>query len=134
MVQIKLERIGDDQHEMMRFGANLINQNIAPGIGASIVGKPPRREWCAEITGTDPKYRFARRFLAANVSYREANSVGSRGVFAFYNLENGKLYEIKEPVSRARTDRYFAIVENNQLQRITEAEATEWLRAKLHLE
>lgn len=129
MIQIKLERIGDDHREMSRFASSLIDNNIGNGAGATIVGRSTRREWCAEIVSVDPKYKYERRFLEANVSYRESNSVGSRGVYAYYNLENGKLYEIKEPISRAKTDRYFAFVENDRLHRITESEAVEWLQA-----
>lgn len=131
MIQIKLERIGDDTDALCKMCSGIVDDNTVKGAGRHIVGRPPRREWCAEIVGTHPKYRFERRFLAGNVSYIESNGSGSRGVYAFYNLENGKCYEVKEPASWSRSDRYFLLVESDEAKRVTAEEVSQWLRAKI---
>lgn len=93
----------------------------------AIGGMPAARAWCAEIAGTDPKYTYARRFLKPQYDYEHANSVGSRGVYAFYILAEGGIYEVSSPQSWQRTDRYFCVVENNKIRRISEQEVTQCL-------
>ena len=119
MIQIKIERIGDNLSSRMKLYTKQIN-NILPGLGEAVIGKFPSRGWCAEIIGLHPKYKFDRRFLKPNVDYSQANGIGSRGVYLYYNLDENHIYEISEPKSWKRTDRYFAIVKDNKLCRITE--------------
>lgn len=130
MVQIKLERIGDDTNSLMRLASGIIDENLGKGLGKSVIGNIKHREWCAEITGFDKKYKFSRLFLKGKVSYLESNSCGSRGVYSFYNLENNKIYEINSPISWKKDDRYFCIVENDRLNKITKDEVAEWLTKK----
>ena len=52
------------------------------------------KEWVAEITGRDPKYKFKREFLLP-VS-RDWSSSGKTGSTS-YELEPGKIYEVNEP-------------------------------------
>lgn len=65
------------------------------------------RQWVAEITGTDPKFGFKRAFLRGKKGYSRANSVGSRGIYFVYLLEEGRIYEVNSPVSWKRDVRYF---------------------------
>jgi hypothetical protein len=90
-----------------------------------------RRWWVAEITGTCEKYGFKRSFISPRRDYTESNSKGSRGVYASYFLEYGKLYEISSPRSWKNTDRYFCTGDDTG-KHLTKEEAIEWL--KNHLE
>jgi len=38
----------------------------------------PKRAWCAEIAGFDPKYGLKRIFLRGHKDYSEANGCGTR--------------------------------------------------------
>lgn len=97
------------------------------GLGYSECFK--KRYWVAEITGTDPKFGFKREFLNPKHDFTKSNSKGSRGVYASYFLEYGKVYEISSPVSWKNTDRYFLIAgENNK--RMSKEEVVEWLKSK----
>jgi len=51
-------------------------------------------EWVAEITGTDPKYKFARTFL--DPIEEDWSASGETG-WSYYKLENGKIYQVNEP-------------------------------------
>ncbi len=66
--------------------------------------------WVAEIVAVSPYSGLDRRFLHRNKDYSEANSVGSRGVYAYYILESGKIYEVSEPLTWKKTDRYLCTV------------------------
>lgn len=74
------------------------------------IGTPPRSSWVAEITGPDEKYGLARSFLRCKMDYSQANSKGSRGIFAEYILSQGKVYEVKSQESWGRSIRYFCTV------------------------
>lgn len=95
---LKLEAIGDDTEQVFRQ-----------------VGYSRQRAWCAEIVGRNARYGFERRFLKGRKDYSEANSVGSRGVYLYYFLEPGKVYEVSSPASWNRTDRYFAAASNGEV-------------------
>jgi hypothetical protein len=83
--------------------------------------------WVARIVGFDPKYHYRREFVRAQSrDYSRANSVGSRGVYAYYVLGDG-IYEVNERMTWKRTDRYFAQVSNGTITRITQEEVDEWL-------
>lgn len=127
MIQIKLERIGDDTWANLELGRRMVN-DVLPGAGEVAIGAWPQRAWCAEITGLDQRYGFERRFLSPNVSYIDANSIGSRGVFAYYNLREGQIYEVSSPLSWKRTDRYFCRVDGSSLVRMSRKEVDEWLK------
>lgn len=128
MVQIKLERFGEDTRQLLRMWSNLTN-DLVPGLGDVTFGSWPRKSWCAEITGPDPRYKFARRFLKANVDYSEANGVGSRGIFAYYNLEEGHIYDISSQINWKRVDRYYARAGKDRLVQMSEEEVRECLSA-----
>ena len=69
------------------------------------------KNWVARITGTDPKYGFAREFVQGVVT-------GSR---AHYQLTDG-IYQIAEPRSLGKTYRYFARVSESEMTKISEDE------------
>jgi len=119
---LSLEAIGDDTVQMMRFWRRLLNDGQA-GLGDEAIGRWPNRYWVAEITGTHPRYKYERRFLSGKKDYANANSVGSRGVRVWFVLKEGKLYEIKSPVSWHRSERYFATVREGLVVQLTDDEA-----------
>jgi len=125
---LKIEAIGDDACQMMRCYHNMVGQALGNAIADQLIGSYPSRAWAAEITGLDPKYRFARQFLKPTVDYSEANSVGSRGVYRYYWLEEGKVYDVSHPKSWKRTDRYFCRVDDRELIEIDKDEVLEWLK------
>lgn len=126
---LKIECIGDDTDQHLKFHRNLTN-SLIPGLGDLTFGKSMKRYWVAEITGTCPKYKYQRVFLRYKKDYSEANSIGSRGVYAYYILEDGKIYEVCAPTSWKNTDRYFCTIENGELIRLSseEVEKLEWLK------
>lgn len=91
--QLKLEQIGEISSTVRRF-----------------MGGGPPMPWVAEIIGTDDRFGLQREFLPFNKDFEEANSQGSRGVYAVYILESGRAYEVFERTSWRGSRRYFATV------------------------
>ena len=83
-------------------------------------GTPRRRPagvW--ELTGLSPgEGGFLKRVLSPHKDYSKANSVGSRGVFAFYLLEEGKIYEVMSPQSWGNTNHYYVTYGQGQEWRL----------------
>ena len=88
--------------------------------------------WCAEIIGYDPKYTYNRAFLKGRNDYTHANSKKTRGVYTYYTLEAGKVYEVLEPLSWQRSDRYFCKVDDDgDIVAIEKREVDELMNGKL---
>lgn len=121
---LALELRGDNTRQLWKLGRWQCDQ-VAPGLGAAVIGFMPSSAWCAEIVGRDPKYKYARRFLPFKKNYSQSNSVGSRGVRAIYMLEENKIYEVKE-----WKERYFCTIRDWAICRISEYEVNEWLKEK----
>lgn len=85
--------------------------------------------WIAEITGRCSKYGMVRKFVKAHVDYSEANSKGTRGVMYYFPVNEGCLIEVFAMTSWRGRDRYFAIVQNGEVRRLTKEETGEWLDA-----
>lgn len=85
------------------------------------------RCWVAQITGYDSRYGYKREFVSpSKMDFSQANSAKSRGVYAIYKLEPG-VYEVSDPQSWQRTERYFVKVDAGQAQRISEDELRRWM-------
>jgi hypothetical protein len=121
---LEIELIGDNIVQEMRMWTRLGN-NLIPDIGSAVFGRCPPSGWVAEITGFDPQYKYARTFLKFKKDYSRANSKGSRGVYAEYILDEGKIYDVKN-----NKQRYFCKVDNWQIVRIDETEVKEWLKSR----
>lgn len=121
---LKLEAIGDNETYLLRRARRLIRA-AAPGVAGLFRDARPR-PWVARLTGLCPRYGFVREFLPAQKDYREANSVGSRGVFLYYWLDPG-VYEVNERRSWRAWDRYFIRVEEGRWTRITRQETARTL-------
>ena len=120
---IEFECRGDDVRQLAKM-YKYIGNEVAPGLGTAVFGGIPPSSWVAEITGLDPKYKFKRQFLSYKKDYSRANSVGSRGVYAIYILESGKMYDIKD-----HKDRYYCRVDDDgNLIKLTESEVKKWLK------
>ena len=117
VVTKKLECIGDDTAQAMRQFASLESFFLG---GKSRCGSF-NRAWVA-IIKDHYKGKFLREFPKGYKDYSEANSVGSRGIYKYYYLEEGNIYEVSEPKSWKRTDRYFCRIEDGQEIRMTEDE------------
>lgn len=103
---IKLEAIGDDFAQW----AGGLRAAFGPAFDIKA-----RRPWVAELTGWRGGRWFDREFLDGQKDYSEANGIGSRGVYVYYHLSEGCLYEVKDLLSRGRDRRYFCTVSDGQL-------------------
>jgi len=122
---IKLEAIGDDYFAYKRSKERTVERRMTNA------WKMAAREgpcWVAQITGTHPKYGFARKFVRGQRDYAQANSAGSRGIFIYYPLEPG-IYEVHERLTWAKSRRYFIRAENAEFHEITREEVIECLSA-----
>ena len=128
---LELEAIGENSFQYVNSIYRRFEQ-MSPGLGDELVGKPSPHYWCAEILGLHPVYTLSRRFLQGQKDYARANRKGSRGIYVYYLLESGKLYEVKEPVSWKNTARNFYIVTpSGDIERISKEEALEWVQKNL---
>lgn len=117
---IEIELRGDDVRQFIKLYSNVSKELI----GFNAFGNFPASGWVAEITGTDPKFKYQRKFLRCKKDYSRANSKGSRGVYAEYILESGKIYDVKE-----HNDRYFCKVNKaGTIIRLDEEDVKEWLK------
>lgn len=129
--QIKIEAIGDDTDQLLRSFTKLTN-SMVPGFGDMTFGNPEPSYWVAQITGVHVKYKYERKFLKGKKDYTHANSKGSRGVFVYYLLESGNLYEVLSPVSWKRSERYFCIVtEDGEVERVDKEYVDQWIKDHL---
>ncbi len=83
----------------------------------------PRRPWVAEITGPDPRYGLAREFLRGRRSYRHASRTGCHGIYQWYELQEGRIYEVCAPLTATRWERYFCRVDGRHIRRMDDEEA-----------
>jgi hypothetical protein len=111
-VMLKLELRDDSVLSLMRFYTQFFN-DISSNLGRDLIGPIPRT-WVAEITGRDPKYRYARNFLPFKKDYSLSNSKGTRGIYAIYILDGGKFYEVKY-----WKERYFCTVTDWKIEILT---------------
>jgi hypothetical protein len=51
---------------------------------------------------------FLKEPVPAQRDYSQANGMGSRGVYAYYLVDEGPVYEVIKPVSWNRSDHYYA--------------------------
>jgi hypothetical protein len=122
-IYFEIELRGDDERQYAKI-AKGIGDTVAPGLGTGLFSIPPTA-WVAEITDTDPQYKFKREFLRYKKDYSRANSVGSRGVYACYILESGKLYDVKD-----FKNRYYCTVDKyGNVIKLTESEVKECLKS-----
>lgn len=126
-----LEEIGSDAAHrgavasMGRAEGYLADHRIRQA--ARYAGRP--RAWVARITGRDPRYGLAREFVGSKRDFAEANGTGSRGVYRWYELDEGGVYEVNAPLSWKHADRYFCRSERGKVVRMSREEVESWLTA-----
>jgi hypothetical protein len=118
---LQIELRDDNTVQMMRLWTGVVNECSA-GLGNRTFGKWPSSGWCAEITGFDDRFGYAREFCRFKKDYSRANSKGSRGVYAIYCLDSDKLYEVKD-----RDRRYFCVVRDWKIVEVSKEQVDEWL-------
>ena len=95
------------------------------------VPRLPRRQWVAEIIGFSLEYNFTRKFIYGRKDYSNANSVGSRGVYEYFILEQDKFYEVSAPLSWKNSYRYFCTVDDQgKIIEINEESVKQCLRMR----
>lgn len=94
--------------------------DMVPGLGRATMGDAMPRPWVAKITGTDKKYKYKREFVRGQKDYSKANSTGSRGIYIYYYLDEGCIYEVSEQVTWKSWERYFCKVEKGKVLEIKE--------------
>lgn len=121
---IAFEAIGDDADGLNKAMRRVSRQveAILPGYGALLSPGPRNGPWVAEITGLDPVYRFARRFVCGQKDYTNANSIGSRGVMVHFVVDEGPVYEASCRTSWRKGRRYFFRVVDGREIELDEAE------------
>lgn len=129
---LKLEFIGADCFQYLNSMCNYFDAVGGAGFGDKFIGRPTNKPWIAEVGGNDPRYKHKRTFLRPNWDYSNANSKGSRGVYLWFVLESGKLYEVFKKTSWKNSRRYFcAVTENGDIYELDDKEAREWLNVLL---
>jgi len=125
--QIRIEAIGDNVYQEIRLWTGVLNTGM-PGLAQAVFGNITNSYWVAEITGPDPRYRYARSFVKGKKDYARANSKGSRGIFSYYLLETDRLYEVKAPVTWRRVEHYFCMVtDEGEVQRVDQEFVEQWI-------
>jgi len=120
--QIKIEAIYDNVVQEMKAWTTLADA-ASPGLGRRTFGKGITGPWVAKITGKDFHYGYKREFIQGKKDYTHANRKGSRGVFCFFMVETGYVYEVK-----GSKRRYFSKVDNDgNVVEITQKEVNEWI-------
>jgi hypothetical protein len=85
-----------------------------------------RRAWVAKLGMAGG--RLTRDFLAPSAKdMSDASSTANRGVMLYFWLNDG-IYDISSPVSWRNVDRYYCVVANGVIHRITESEVIKCLR------
>lgn len=121
---LRLEAIGDDAYEYQR---SVIK--AGGGLVRRFTGVPGR-PWVAEIVGLNDQFGFERRFLRGKKDYRNANSVGSRGVYLCFVLELGRLYEVYGLSSWRSSFHYFCMPTVSGAVKLSEESVRQCLSAR----
>lgn len=109
---IELEHIGDVPPRFRPWLAQVIRHT--------------NTAWVAQITGLDARYGLARRFIRPLTDFSRANSVGSRGVYGYYILDDG-IYEVNRRLSWRNCRRYFVRAQDGQVAEISREEVMQCL-------
>jgi len=104
-----------------------------PVAGDLLLPTVKQNYWVAKICGFDNKFGYAREFIRGKTDYRNTNSKGSRGVYIYFILDSGYVYEIFQPITWIKSKRWFGLVsENGDVVEINKEDVNQWL--KNHLE
>lgn len=122
---LKVEAIGDNTYQMFRLYQTAVS-SAAPSIGAALES-PKAPYWVAIIYGKTGS-RYLKNFLNGKKDYTKANSKGSRGVYIWYILQSGYVYEVSSPVSWKRISHYYCkVTDEGEIVEITQDEVDQWI-------
>lgn len=90
-----------------------------------------RVPWCAEIVGRRGDGFLLREFVDAGRDFTHANGTGTRGVYYWWTLEHGRVYEVAYWMSWSRQVRKFVTVtdDGTGTRDLTSEEVGMWLDA-----
>lgn len=107
---------------------------IGDALGVTMRGGRPvdecnPRPWVAEIVGPHPVYRWERRFLRPRWDYSRANGAGTRGIWWWWTLESGRIYEARYRTSwgSGMHRRLMTVGVDGDLVDLTEEEVEAWV-------
>lgn len=72
-------------------------------------------------------YTYSGKSVKCLRDYTHANQTGSKGIFAYYMLQDG-IYRVVERYKINRVRRYLIIAENGKYREISERDADQWLK------
>lgn len=100
-----------------------------PSRGSRSTDPTNPRPWVAEIVGLHPRYRFERRFLGHKTDYRQTSGTRNRGVWFWWTLESGHVYEVSYRTSwgSGYQRRFITVTEHGEITDLNEKEVREWL-------
>jgi hypothetical protein len=125
---LRLEGIADHLGDKRRHLQRLPADRVDPRDYELLFTEAPR-PWVERLVPDDGS-ALSRQRLAGQKDFREANSIGSRGVFWHYTLREGEVYEVHQLTGWKKSRNWFCRVgESGRVEEITRAEAEAWLRS-----
>jgi hypothetical protein len=122
---LTLESIGDNHRVLTKQGKAALLRGRDPSAHLlRLLDRPG--PWVARITGHSLEYGLAREFLRPRRDYKDANSVGSRGIRLCYLLPEG-VYEVHAWETWQRERRYFVRSQAGRITEISREEVETWL-------
>jgi hypothetical protein len=97
-------------------------------LSIELIGNPRQGfspAWVKEVIGIDADGLITEH-LEGQMDYSKANSVGSRGVYRHYFLQEGIIYHVSSPKTWNRTDEYYCCIRSGAEIRMTYQEAIKW--------
>lgn len=129
---LELELIGDDRYALKRaLRRGEVQKTLSPRDDIDLIRFAPEslRPWVARLTRCYEAPGFRREFLKDyQKDYARANSIGSRGVYAYYVLSDG-VYEVNQRLNWQKARRYYLRVANGQMIELTRQEMYKCLNA-----
>jgi len=114
---IKIEIIGHNYYQRSN------KKNISALIHSIDVLRITNSHFIAKIVKNKSKVSIKKIYLKGKKDYTDSNSTGSRGIYEWFILECGCVYEIKKPVTWKHTDMFFCYVTGDgNIQKIEEDE------------
>lgn len=124
-----IELIGDDYRHRASTGRwtdGKVGHALTRSLKEQARYESRPKAWVARIVDMDPRHMFSREFMRGKRDYAEASGTGARGVYRWFELPEGDVYEVSAPQSWKHADRYFAISTRGALRRMELDEVIEW--------
>lgn len=132
-MELCLEAIGDDEVQYCSLWESRVREVLPEPYASAVantINPRLRRPWVAEIVGLEGSARFLLEWQHGRKDYRRANSDGSRGIWVWYTLREGRYYWVQSLESWSRTERYYCRIEQDEASHMTEEEVRTCLRSR----